>query len=165
MSSFQLAQLNIAKMRETLESPLMADFVNNLDRINALAEEASGFVWRLNDENGSTVAIRPFGNDYIVNMSVWKDLASLSYYAFKSGHVEIMRRRREWFQPMDEAHAVLWWVAAGHCPTLLEAKQKLDHLRSYGAGPSAFTFKQSYLPPDQQYHGREVLSNDACPTA
>jgi len=165
VSSYQLAQLNIAKMRETLESPLMADFVNNLDRINALAEEAIGFVWRLKDESGSAVAIRPFGIDYIVNMSVWKDVASLSHYAFKSGHVDIMRRRREWFQPMTEAHAVLWWVEAGHRPTLVEAKHKLDHLRSHGAGPLAFTFKQSYPPPDRQHHERELLSSDACSTA
>ncbi len=161
MSSFQLAQLNIAKMRETLESPLMADFVNALDRVNALAEQAPGFVWRLTDENETAVAIPPFGDDYIVNMSVWTDVASLSDYAYRSGHVEILRRRREWFAPMTAAHAVLWWVAAGHRPTVLEGKQKLDHLRSHGSGPLAFTFKQSYPPPDQQHRGREIHSHDA----
>ena len=165
MASYQLAQLNIAKMRETLESPLMVDFVNNLHKINALAEEANGFVWRLKDESGSAVAIRPFGDDYIVNMSVWKDIASLSHYAFKSGHVEIMRRRREWFQPMTEAYAVLWWVAAGHRPTVVEAKHKLDHIRSHGAGPLAFTFKQSFPPPDRQHFELESIPNDACPTS
>jgi hypothetical protein len=142
----------------------MAAFVASLDRVNALAEQAPGFVWRLKDESGTADAICPFGKDYIVNMSVWKDVASLSDYAFKSAHVDIMRRRREWFQPMAEAHAVLWWVAAGHRPLVVEAKQKLDHLRSHGAGPLAFTFQQSYLPPDQQLHGRPVFSNDACPT-
>jgi hypothetical protein len=105
MSHYELAQVNIAKLRKTLESPSMADFVKNLDRINALAEEAPGFVWRLEDEDESADAIRPFGNDYVVNMSVWKDVASLSHYAFESGHADIMRRRREWFQPMTEAHA------------------------------------------------------------
>lgn len=165
MSGYQLAQMNIAEMRATLESPLMADFVNNLDKINALAEHSPGFVWRLEDENGSAVAIRPFGDEYIVNMSVWTDIASLSHDAFKSGHVEIMRRRREWFQPMKEAHAVLWWVTAGHRPAVAEAKTKLDHLRSHGPGPLAFTFKQSYLPPDQQHHAQPVFSADAFPTA
>jgi hypothetical protein len=152
-------------MRATLESPLMAEFVNNLDRVNALAEGAPGYVWRLTDESDSANAINPFGAEYVVNISVWKDVASLSQYAFKSGHTDIMRRRREWFQPMTEAHAVLWWVAAGHRPTVLEAKQKLDHLRSHGAGPLAFTFQQSYLSPDQQRDGQPVFSSDACPTA
>ncbi len=163
MSSYELAQLNIAQMRAPLQSPLMADFVTNLDRINALADQAPGFVWRLEDETANAVAVSPFGNDYIVNMSVWRDVASLSHYAFKSGHAEIMRRRREWFVPMTEAHAVLWWVAAGNRPTMVEAKHRLDHLRAHGAGPLAFTFKQSYLPPSQHQHGREVLSEDPCP--
>ena len=165
MSGYELAQLNIAMMREPLESPSMADFVANLDRINALADRAPGFVWRLEDDSGSALAIRPFGDDCIVNMSVWKDIRSLSQYAFQSGHVEIMRRRREWFHPMAEAHAVLWWVAAGHRPTVAEARERLDHLRAHGAGPSAFTFKQSYPPPDVQHAERAILAEDACPVA
>lgn len=165
MSSHELAQLNIARMRAPLESPLMAEFVSNLDRVNALAEDAAGFVWRLQDDSGSAVAIRPFGNDYVVNMSVWKDVASLSHYAFRSGHADIMRRRREWFQPMTDATTVLWWVAAGHRPTVVEGKQKLDHLRSHGAGPLAFTFKQAYPPPDQQRHEQQPVPSDACPSA
>jgi hypothetical protein len=165
VSVYQLAQLNIAQMREPLESPSMADVVANLDRINALADQAPGFVWRLEDDSGNAVAIRPFGDDCIVNMSVWKDIPSLSQYAFESRHVEIMRRRREWFHPMAEAHAVLWWVAAGHRPTIAEAKEKLDHLRTHDAGPIAFTFKQSYQPPDVQHPERAVLADDACPIA
>ena len=165
MSSYELAQLNIAKMREPLESPLMAEFVFNLDRINALADDAPGFVWRLKDDSDSAVAVNPFGHDYVVNISVWKDVASLSDYAFNSGHVDIMRRRREWFQPMTEANAVLWWVTTGHRPSVVEAKQKLNHLRSHGVGPLAFTFKQSYLPPDQQRDGQPVCSGDTYPTA
>jgi hypothetical protein len=149
MSGYQLAQLNIAKMREALESPVMVDFVNNLDRINALADQAPGFVWRLKDESEEAMAMRLFGNNYVVNLSVWNDVTSLSDYAFQSGHVEIMRRRREWFLPMSEATTVLWWVPTSHLPTVAEAKAKLEHLRVHGPSPSAFTFKQSYLPPEQ----------------
>jgi hypothetical protein len=149
MSGCQLAHLNIAKMRAPLESPDMVEFVNNLDRINALADQAPGFVWRLKDESEEAAAITLFGNDYLVNMSVWTDVESLSDYAFQSGHVEIMRRRREWFWPMAAANAVLWWVPEGHVPTAREAKAKLEHLRGHGPSPSAFTFKQSYLPPEQ----------------
>jgi len=156
MSGYQLAHLNIAKMREALESPSMVDFVNNLDRVNALADQAPGFVWRLKDEIEEAAAMSLFGNDYVVNMSVWTDLASLSDYAFHSGHVEIMRRRREWFLPMSEASTVLWWVPESHLPTVVEAKAKLEHLRVHGPGRSAFTFKRSYLPPEQRHDGHNV---------
>jgi hypothetical protein len=146
MSRHQLAQLNIARMKAPLDSPLMADFVANVDRINALAEQAEGFIWRLKDDSGSATSIRAFGDDVIVNLSVWKDVAALSDYAFKSAHVEILRRRREWFQHMAEASAVLWWIPEGHAPSLIEAKQRLDHLQKFGATPHAFTFKQPFPP-------------------
>ena len=147
MPSYQLAQLNIAQMREPLESPSMADFVANLDQVNALADSAPGFVWRLEDEAGSAVGIRPFGEDLLVNMSIWDSVESLSSYAFRSGHAEIMRRRREWFKPMSADHAVLWWVARGHRPSLAEAKERLEHLRRHGATPYAFTFKNAFPAP------------------
>src|SRR5580700_1219564 len=105
MAGYYIAQLNIARMKESLGAPSMADFVGNLDKINALAERSPGFVWRLKDESGSAVASRGFGDEFVVNMSVWEDVASLSNYAFRSDHVEIMRRRREWFHPMTEAYA------------------------------------------------------------
>lgn len=148
MSTHQLAQLNIAQMKEPLESPSMSEFVANLDRVNALADSAPGFVWRLEDEDGSAVGIRPFGEDLLVNMSVWDSVESLSSYAFRSGHADIMRRRREWLTPMGADHAVLWWVARGHRPSLAEAKERLEHLRQHGATPYAFTFKMAFPAPD-----------------
>ena len=148
MLQHQLAQLNIAKMKAPLDSPIMADFVANLDRINALAEQSAGFVWRLKDESGGATAMRPFGEDIIVNMTVWQDVVSLSDYAFKSAHVDIMRRRREWFERMPEASMVLWWVPKEHRPSVQEAKQRLDHLRQHGATPHAFTFKDTFAAPD-----------------
>ena len=114
MSNYHLAQLNIAKAQEPLESPSMADFVANLERVNVLAERFPGFVWRLKDGSGDATALHPFGNDIIVNMSVWTDVASLSNNAFKSTHVVIMRRRNAWFERVAEANAVLWWVPNGH---------------------------------------------------
>ena len=163
MSQYLLAQLNIAKPREPLESPTMADFVANLDRINALAEASPGFVWRLQDESGSAVALRPFGEELIVNMSVWKDVESLSAYAFKSAHVEIMRRRREWFERMSEAYAVLWWVPKGHRPSTVEAKERLEHLQKFGPTPHAFTFKNAFPAPDALDATQLFTSDDACP--
>ena len=95
MSKFELAQLNIAYLRAPIESPLLADFVANLDRINALAEASDGFKWRLMTDDGNATSLRPFGNDVIVNMSVWRDLEALRNYVYHSAHVEIMKRRRE----------------------------------------------------------------------
>lgn len=147
MAAFELAQLNIAVMKAPLESPVMADFVANLDRINALADAAPGFVWRLQDEDGNATALRPFGEDMLVNLSVWRDVASLQAYVYESAHVDIMRRRREWFQRMDEASMVLWWVRAGHRPDEGEAKERLDHLRRHGSTATAFTFREPFPTP------------------
>ena len=162
MSNYHLAQLNIAEAKGPLESPSMADFVNNLERVNALAEQSLGFVWRLKAPSGDATAIRPFGNDISVNMSVWTDVASLSNYAFKSAHVEIMRRRSEWFERMAEAHAALLWVPKGHLPSLDKAKARLDHLRKFGATPHAFTFKEAFPAPDSPIPVQVVIANDTC---
>lgn len=147
MSHYELAQLNIAWMKGPLDSPLLADFVANLDRINALADRSPGFVWRLETEEGDATALRPLGEDILVNMSVWKDLESLHAFVYKSSHAKIMRRRKEWFHRMKEAYTVLWWVPAGHRPDIPEAKRKLDALRARGAHADAFTFRQAFPPP------------------
>jgi len=132
MSRFELAQLNIAKMKAPLDSPLLADFVANLDRINAVADSAAGFVWRLQTTEGHATSLRPLGDDTLVNMSVWQDIASLRNYVYRTAHVEVMRRRKEWFDHMSEAFVVLWWVPGGHRPTVQEATSKLELLRKIG---------------------------------
>ena len=162
MASYQLAQLNIARLKAPIDSPQLADFVANLDRINALAERTHGFVWRLQGDGGDATGIDYFGADVIVNMSVWEDVETLRDYAFASGHVEIMRRRAEWFHKMAEAHAVLWWVPAGHRPSLEEAEERLNHLRANGPSRFAFTFKHAYPAPDALDPER-VTYDDTCP--
>ena len=147
MPSFELAQLNIAIMKEPLESPGMADFVANLDRINALAEASPGFVWRLQSEAGDATAFRPLGENTLVNMSVWRDVESLADYVYSSAHVEIMRRRQEWFERMPEAYLVLWWVREGHRPAIPEAIARLELLRDHGPTAEAFTFRHAFPPP------------------
>ncbi len=148
MSAFELAQLNIAIMKEPLESPSMADFVASLDRINTLAEAAPGFVWRLQTEEGDATAMRPMGEDTLVNMSVWRDIESLNRYVYGTAHVDIMRRRKEWFERMRDASVVLWWVRQGHRPTVPEAIAKLELLRTQGPSAEAFTFRHAFLAPD-----------------
>src|SRR4030095_6871973 len=125
MSQYELAQLNIAVMKEPLDSPRMADFVANLERINALAESSPGFVWRLPTGEGGATALRPLRDQTLVNMSVWKDIASLNHYVYKTAHVEIMRRRKEWFDRMSEASIVLWWVPQGDRPSVGHASDGL----------------------------------------
>lgn len=147
MPAFHLAELNIATLREPLDSPLLADFVANLDHINRLAEASDGFVWRLKDDGGDATAFRPFGEEVIVNLSVWRDLDALRQFMFQSAHAPIMRRRGEWFVPMEQAHVVLWWVPAGHTPDLAEAADRLDRLRREGPGPMAFGFRSQQPPP------------------
>lgn len=148
MSGYELAQLNIAVMRGPLESPEMADFVANLDRINALADGSPGFVWRLQTDAGDATAMRPMGEDILVNVSTWRDLDALTQFVYKSAHAEILRRRKEWFERMHEAFVVLWWVPAGHRPDVAEASTRLDLLRAKGPTADAFTFRHPFPAPD-----------------
>ncbi len=148
MSQYELAQLNIAELKFPLDSPQLSDFVNNLDRINGLAENSPGFVWRLQTEDGDATSIDYFGDNAIVNMSLWDGIEHLHQYVYHSAHVDVMRRKKEWFQKMVEAHMVLWWIPKGHRPTLQEADEKLQCLRIHGPSCNAFTFKKSFSAPD-----------------
>ncbi len=148
MSQHQLAQLNIAAMKETLDSPAMAEFVANLDRINALADLAPGFVWRLASDDGDATEFRPLGDMTLVNLSVWKNLGALKDFVYKSGHVEIMQRRAQWFDRMREAYVVLWWIPQGHRPTTEESIARLEHLRANGPTEAAFNFGNAFTAPD-----------------
>jgi hypothetical protein len=150
-------------MKEPLESPRMADFVANLDRINALAESSPGFVWRLQTEQGNATALRPLGEQTLVNVSVWRDVESLSRYVFRSAHVEVMRRRKEWFERMGEAYVVLWWIPRGHRPEVMEAIAKLELLRARGPTKNAFTFRRAFLAPDAPQPSAPFGFGDECP--
>ena len=147
MSAYHLAQHNIALMKAPLESPEMADFVANLERINALAEAAPGYVWRLQDEAGDATAIRPFGDDVLVNMSVWQDAESLFAFVYRSGHTPEMARRREYFLRFEGAYQALWWVPEGHRPSIDEGLSRLWMLDRYGPTPQSFTFKARFPQP------------------
>jgi Domain of unknown function (DUF3291) len=144
---YELAQLNIATLLEPLDSPRLADFVANLDRINALADDAPGFVWRLQSDEGDATALRPMGDEIIVNMSTWHDVGALKAYVYGTAHVEIMRRRTEWFSRMRDAFLVLWWVPVGYRPTVTDAAERLAALRANGPAAYAFTFKELFPPP------------------
>jgi hypothetical protein len=146
---FQLAQINIARMLAPLDDPLMADFVAQLDAINALADGSTGFVWRFQTPEGNATAIRPYNDDRIlVNFSVWASLAALQAFVYASRHREVLRQRRRWFTRFDGAYVALWWIPRGHVPTVEEAKARLEHVRAYGETPSAFSFRQPFAAPE-----------------
>jgi Domain of unknown function (DUF3291) len=120
-----------------------------LDPINALADRAPGFVWRLQTEDGDATAIRAFDDQrMLINMSVWASIEELAEFVYRSGHIAVMRRRREWFEPI-KLYMALWWVPRGHIPTIAEAKDRLAHLEQHGPTPSAFTFKARFLPGEE----------------
>ncbi|MEV0601023.1 DUF3291 domain-containing protein [Streptomyces sp. NPDC050315] len=140
-----LAQVNIARLKAPLDSPELKDFVDGLDPVNALAEAADGFVWRLKSDGGDATDISIFGDEWlIVNMSVWRDLPSLTSFMYTGLHREFLARRREWFEKVDEAMTTLWWVPATHEPTVTEAEDRLTHLRQHGPTAHAFTLRTTF---------------------
>lgn len=147
---YHLAQLNVARFRLPADHPVNAEFVNNLDRVNAIAETQPGFVWRLIGEGNDALDLQAFDDPNIaINMSVWTDLESLAAFAYRNeDHRAIMRRRREWFEQM-EFHLVLWWVAAGSKPTIEEAKKRLAMLRRKGPTADVFTFREPFPAPGE----------------
>jgi len=163
MSNWQLAQLNIADLKAPLDSPELKDFVDNLGRINELAEGSPGFAWRLKGDGNDATSLRPLGDNVLVNMSVWRDVDALKHYVYQTAHAQIMRRRREWFQRMAEAYMVLWWVPAGHQPTVAEAIARLKLLRERGPTAEAFTFGEAFTAPDASNAGERFSFNDTCP--
>lgn len=140
-SLYHLAQLNIAELKYPADSPELADFVANIDRINQIAESHEGFVWRLLED--SHQVFDP--SVYLVNLSIWKSMEALKEFTYQTAHVEIMRRRKEWFEDMTSNSLVLWWVPSGHKPSVKEAKAKLELLDQSGPGPEAFSF-QTFFP-------------------
>ncbi|MDO5980702.1 DUF3291 domain-containing protein [Flavivirga spongiicola] len=148
MKELYLAQVNIAKRLAPMDDPIMQDFVNNLDRINALADESKGFVWRLKDED-KDLGAQVFQDDtLLINMSVWKNLETLFNYTYKSGHIEVFKRKKEWFSKMKMMHMAFWYIPKGYEPTFQDAKNRLDYLNRHGDTPYAFSFKSKFTALD-----------------
>jgi len=149
-SHYHLAQVNIARARAPLEDPIMAGFVNQLPVVNALADSSAGFVWRLQSETGDNIYLRPYDDPLIIfNLSVWESVNALKEYVYRSGHGAAVRDRKLWFEKMDAAHFVMWWIPAGHIPTVEEAKQRLLLRQQHGQSAMAFSFTHPYAMPPQ----------------
>ena len=150
MSGFHLAQINVLRFIQPKDDPANADFMAALDPVNALADEAPGFIWRLVGDGNDAVDIDPVPDDprFAVNMSVWDDVKSLGDYVYQNTeHLAVMRRRREWAEHMD-VYQTLWWVRVDHIPSVEEGLAKLEHLKQHGPTAEAFTFRQPFDAPD-----------------
>ena len=145
---YQLAQINIAKLLKPIDHPQIADFVNQLDDINALAEKSNGFVWRLKDKDSNdATSLNPFNDpSIIVNMSVWEDIISLKDYVYNSAHIKVFIRRKEWFEKPSKVHMALWWIEKDKFPTAEEGKKRIEYLQQFGSSKYAFTFKDVVNP-------------------
>lgn len=145
MTTFNIAQLNIARAKADLDSETMSGFVARLDEINQLADNAPGFVWRLQGEEGDATALRVFQDPLlIVNLTVWESLEALRDFVYKTTHVELIRDREAWFEKLGESHMALWWVPQGTIPTVEEAKERLERIRENGPTIEAFTFGKPF---------------------
>ena len=134
-----LAQLNIGRIRYEIDDPRMADFTSNLALVNGLAERTPGFVWRFIDQSGNSTSTRPYADTRIaINLSVWESVEALERFVWQTVHKRFYGRRPDWFDTTDTPHFVMWWVAAGHRPSLAEAKERLEYLTAHG--PSEFAF-------------------------
>ena len=164
-SRFHLAQVNIGRVLAPIDDPLLAGFVERLDEINALADVAPGFVWRLQTAAGNATAYRPYADDdrILVNLSVWETPEHLREFVYRTVHVEVMRQRKSWFERFDGSYLALWWIPAGHLPSIDEAKARLAHLRTHGEGAHAFSFSKVFPAPDSPNRDPRVGFADPCP--
>ncbi len=147
MSSFVIAQFNIARYIAPLDDPVLADFFAFRDEIDKLAEDSPGFIWRLVDVDDADPSGGLYDPAVAINLSVWENIESLRQYTYYTAHADMFRRRAEWFSKLGAPSFALWWIERGHLPTLSEAKARLDHLQMHGATPFAFTFKRRFPAP------------------
>ncbi len=155
---FHLAQVNIATARAALDDPLMAGFNARLEPLNALADAAPGFVWRLQSEAADALAARLFDNPRLLfNLTLWESVEALEAYVYGSNHVEAVRKRRDWFERPEGAALALWWIEAGSLPGVEDAKWRLEKIWSDGPTDEAFNFRHRFPAPsgDDLPHGKE----------
>jgi len=139
---YHLAQINIGRLVAPIDDPQIAEFVAQLDTINEVAEKSPGFIWRLKSDSGNATDIAYNDDPFvIVNMSVWESLAALQNYVYRSQHTGVLKDRAKWFEKMEKPHYCLWWIPAGHVPTVAEGRQRLEHYQLHGPTPHSFCFR------------------------
>jgi hypothetical protein len=148
-STWQLAQINVAKMiGDNIDHPTMKNFVAQLDEVNSLAEGSPGFVWRLKDDKNNATNFNPYNDGrIIVNLSVWEALDDLLNFVYHGRHAEVLRSRRDWFVNFGRPFTAMWYIPAGHIPTVEEAMHRLEMLQLNGPTSFAFDFKTKFPKP------------------
>ncbi|WP_299834052.1 DUF3291 domain-containing protein [uncultured Tenacibaculum sp.] len=147
MKTKHLAQYNIIRLKDELDSPIIKEFKDFLAPVNLLAEESEGFIWRLKDESGesATDLETPYEDKLIfINMSVWENYETLRNYSYKTVHSYFLKSRKKWSNEIEGHKAVLWYIDQDHIPTVAEAKEKLDLLNKNGSTPDAFSMVDIY---------------------
>ncbi len=137
-----LAELNIGRLIAPTDDPRVAEFMNNLDRVNGLGKRMPGFVWMMEGSGepgtGNTEAKIDGDPQFVSNLTVWEDLESLETFVYKTLHSKFMDRKAEWFEVLGKQHFVMWWVEEGHRPCLEEALEKLAYRETHGDSDIAF---------------------------
>ena len=153
--TFHLAQVNIARMRGSPADPVMNGLVSRIEEMNRLAEQTPGFIWRMKAAEATAEALRVFDGWFLpfdagrlfYNMSVWENVETLKDYVFRTAHAQLFRQQDEWMESLDRAHLALWWIPAGHRPTIAESAERLRSVQERGATEFAFTFRQPFPQP------------------
>jgi len=154
-----LAQFNIARTRYPLDDPRMKDFVDNVARINALAEQIEGFVWRLKDATGNAMNMTVYDDPAILpNLTVWQNARALERFVWQTVHARFYRRREAWFEKI-ETPLVLWWVAEGEWPSLEDGVARLEYLKAHG--PSDYAFGWESLSGAQLWKTARCAPNES----
>jgi hypothetical protein len=164
MKKLHVAQVNIARMRAPLEDPMMRGFVERLDEINALADGSPGFVWRLQTDAGNATYLRPYDDEWIIiNLSIWETIEDLRNFVYGGNHADVLRQRRDWFEKLQTPVVALWWIPAGHIPSIDEAKKRLAHLQERGPTPFAFSFRTVFPPDEEVVAATDWSAFEPCP--
>lgn len=141
-----IAHMNYARLRHPAGDPRVAGFIDNVPKVNAIAERSAGFVWRMQDDAArisDTVTFEMLDEDPLIaaSLSVWERPEDLQSFVQKTVHGAFLRRRAEWFEPAQGPNYVIWPVADGHRPTMREAKSRLARLAADGPSTAAYDFK------------------------
>lgn len=153
---FHLAELNVGRLVAPTDDPRVAEFMRALDVVNGLGKRMPGFVWMMegSGEPGLGNTETKIGGDprHVSNLTVWESVETLETFVWNTVHRKFYERRAEWFEVLGEMHFVMWWVPAGHRPSLDEALGRLDHLRRHGDSDHAFGWR--WLKEAELYRSR-----------
>jgi heme-degrading monooxygenase HmoA len=144
---YELAQFNLARLAIEVDDPVLQSFFDAVAPVEAQAETTNGYLWR-DQYFGQLLQPGPFADDELATMTMWTSVESLRGFTYSGAHREAFLARRSWFVKPKPPSMVLWWLPAGTRPTPDNALQKLAALAADGPTPAAFSFAQTFPPPE-----------------